>query len=176
MLLAAGSSDGEVSIVRRHKYEFALATHSAGCGPVTAVSWGCVTKEKCTQSLLLATAGSNNTAKVWEYDGVSERLREEMKWDYGAAVRDVAFANSQGLPYNLLAMCFDDRRVRIYKQIGGKWNSPFIIETKVDVWRVSWSLAGNLLAVSAADNVVFVYEEKEIDNWELVVHTGKDSS
>eukprot|EP00826_Nyctotherus_ovalis_P036785 TRINITY_DN3292_c0_g1_i13.p2 TRINITY_DN3292_c0_g1~~TRINITY_DN3292_c0_g1_i13.p2 ORF type:complete len:100 (+),score=28.81 TRINITY_DN3292_c0_g1_i13:853-1152(+) len=98
-----------------------------------------------------------------------------MKWDYSAAVRDVAFANSQGLPYNLLAVCFDDCRVHIYKQIGGKWNNPFLIEVKVEVWRVSWSLMGNLLAVSAADNVVFVYEEKEIDNWELVVDTGKDS-
>lgn len=36
------------------------------------------------------------------------------------------------------------------------------------VWRVSWSLAGNLLAIAAADNSVTVYEEKVEGAWEKI--------
>ena len=122
----------------------------------------------------MATGGCKNIAKVWEYDELSERLKEEMKWNYSAAVRDITFAGSSGLPYNLVATCTDNCEVHIYKHTEGKWTQSTRIKSKLPVWKASWSLLGNLLAVSAANNVVNVYEEKEIDNWELVVDTSND--
>jgi protein transport protein SEC13 len=36
------------------------------------------------------------------------------------------------------------------------------------VWRVSWSLSGNVLAVSTGDNRVSLWKERLIGGWEVV--------
>jgi protein transport protein SEC13 len=49
----------------------------------------------------------------------------------------------------------------------GQWESK---ELKFDavIWRVSWSLSGNVLAVSSGDNKVSLWKENLKGEWECV--------
>lgn len=42
------------------------------------------------------------------------------------------------------------------------------LEFEAAVWRVSWSLSGNVLAVSGADNKVSLWKENLRGEWECV--------
>lgn len=42
------------------------------------------------------------------------------------------------------------------------------LEFEAPVWRVSWSLSGNVLAVSGADNKVSLWKENLRGEWECV--------
>ena len=59
-------------------------------------------------------------------------------------------------------------RGKINKNTEKGWVELKLPKFRVSVWKVSWSLVGDLLAVAAADNFVYVYEEKEPDKWELI--------
>jgi protein transport protein SEC13 len=47
------------------------------------------------------------------------------------------------------------------------WNSK-VIQFEVVLWRVSWSLSGNVLAVSSGDNKVTLWKENLRGEWECV--------
>ncbi len=62
-----------------------------------------------------------------------------------------------------------------YKAPGGAWQStPLKPSDAADahfpdaVWRVSWSLAGNILAVSCGDGKVSLWKEGVGKGWECV--------
>jgi protein transport protein SEC13 len=60
--------------------------------------------------------------------------------------------------------------VIIWKQDGddAKW-SPKVLNTFEDpVWRVSWSITGNILAVSSGDANVTLWKEELDGKWTLV--------
>lgn len=50
---------------------------------------------------------------------------------------------------------------------GSEWKS-FTIDFDVVLWRVSWSLSGNILAVSGGDNKVSLWKETLKGDWERV--------
>jgi protein transport protein SEC13 len=55
----------------------------------------------------------------------------------------------------MLASCGEDKLVQIYSQVpGGKWNVVKLPPFEAVVWRVSWSLSGNVLAVSCGDGLL----------------------
>lgn len=89
-------------------------------------------------------------------------------------VRDVAWAPASGTPCNVVASCSEvcalptlattarhcalthgcvgapslqDRTVIIWKQDGGEWKATKLPQFAAPVWRVSWSVTGNMLAV-----------------------------
>jgi protein transport protein SEC13 len=76
-------------------------------------------------------------------------------------VRDVAFAPTSGLSPNTLASCGDDGTVIVWRQgaPGGEWSSEALPHFPAPVWRLSWSVTGNLLAVSCGDNSVTLWRE-----------------
>jgi len=55
------------------------------------------------------------------------------------------------------------------------WTDSKIIKFKVPIWKISWSLTGNYLAVAGADNIIYVYEEKSTDNWEQISEVNENS-
>lgn len=71
-------------------------------------------------------------------------------------VRDVAWAPSFGLDIDTIASCSQDRTVLIFTNEKGSWmKKPLKTDLFGDcVWRLSWSLSGNVLAVSCGDNKV----------------------
>lgn len=132
-----------------------------------------------------ATGGCDNLVKIWAYNGESQTWAvEETLEGHSDWVRDVAFAPGVGLPRTYLASCGQDRTVLIWTQDapGQAWNkkaldpAPYLsggtaTEGKFPdtVWRVSWSVTGNVLAVAAGDGKVSMWKESlKGGEWECV--------
>ena len=88
-------------------------------------------------------------------------------------VRDVAWSPTP-LSKSYIASASQDHTVRIWTCPAGKditdassWQSE-TLDFEVVVWRVSWSMAGNVLAVSGGDNRVSLWKEKLKGGWECV--------
>jgi protein transport protein SEC13 len=190
-MLAAGSSDGTVSLLTYRDDgtwddNVKITAHAIG---VNAVAWAPATYA----GALLAAAGSNtnggpditsdipepklasggcdNLIKLWvlrketmTFENI-ETLEAHEDW-----VRDVSFASNVGIPSQYLASCSQDKTVYIWTQ--SNQSQPFEkkkMHTFPEVaWRVSWSLAGDILAVSSGDNKVTLWRETLQGDWECV--------
>lgn len=84
-------------------------------------------------------------------------------------VRDVAWSPSI-LSKSYIASASQDKTVRIWTSDAsnpGQWTSQ-TLEFDTVLWRVSWSLSGNILAVSGGDNKVSLWKENLKGQWEKV--------
>lgn len=117
---------------------------------------------------MFASGGCDNLVKLWRF--LLIKFREDQgTWKEETAlaghtdwVRDVAFAPSLGSTRTYLASCSQDKTVIIWTQDeNGPWKKKMLkAEPFADViWRVSWSIAGNILAVSCGDNKVTLWKE-----------------
>jgi protein transport protein SEC13 len=82
-------------------------------------------------------------------------------------VRDVAWAPNTGMPYNIIASCSEDRTVYIWKQTeaNGVWTPALMHKFDAPVWRLSWSVTGNVLAVSTGDHMVTLWKQSVDETW-----------
>jgi len=183
-MLAAGSSDGRISILVVKEGEEVISAisdaHSIG---VNAVSWepalGVLHAKPSTQAeplvKRLVSGGCDNVVRIWKLlddnllldkDDVVE-LRYHKDW-----VRDVAWAPNIGLPTSTIASCSQDGVLVIWAR---EEHSTFVrvhsTESKAEngpMWRVSWSLTGNILAVSSGDNKVSLWKESPDGKWKQI--------
>lgn len=84
-------------------------------------------------------------------------------------VRDVAWSPNIGLPRSYVATASQDKTVLIWTKEGqSAWQKRQLQSEKFPdvVWRVSWSLSGNVLAVSGGDNKVTLWRENLAGGWE----------
>ncbi|KAJ3101668.1 GTPase-activating protein S13 [Phlyctochytrium planicorne] len=173
LVLATGSSDGKISVLTyKEDGTWDAATINAHSIGVNSVSWA---PSAIPGSLISTSGGSNITApkrlvsggcdnliKIWKEDNgtFKEEVALEGHTDW---VRDVSWAPNIGLPGNYIASCSQDKTVLIWTQdaAGGAWSKkPLQKEAFPDVvWRVSWSTAGNILAVSCGDNKITLWKE-----------------
>ena len=182
--LACASSDGRVSVLTFNEdgsWSVDLVTaHPGGCN---AVSWMQVPAPDAPDAPVtrrFATAGCDTVVKIWEFSDELNRyvevdqLREHKDW-----VRDVAFAPSVGLARTYLATASQDRTVLVWTQsaVHEPWKcTPLLPGQKPEdrakfpdtVWRVSWSLSGNVLAVSCGDGKVSLWKENLKGAWECI--------
>ncbi|KAK0532699.1 GTPase-activating protein S13 [Tilletia horrida] len=145
-----------------------------------------------------ATAGGDSLVKIWEWKAdLSQYVQIETLEGHTDWVRDVAFAPNIGLPRTYLASASQDRTVVIWTQdgpsspwirtplnpgsaaaasggaaadgadatAGGKDATAKFPDT---VWRLSWSVSGNVLAVSCGDGKVSLWKENLKGKWECV--------
>ncbi|KAH9927664.1 protein transporter SEC13 [Fomitopsis serialis] len=135
-----------------------------------------------------ASAGCDNLVKIWGYrDDTQEWFEAEVLEGHTDWVRDVAWAPNIGLPRSYIATASQDKTVLIWTK--DTPTSPWV-KTALDpssasvsptsgvpapagrfpdvVWRVSWSLAGNILAVSCGDGKVTLWKENLKGVWECV--------
>lgn len=133
-----------------------------------------------------ASAGCDNLVKIWGYrEETQSWVEEETLEGHADWVRDIAWAPSIGLPRSYIATASQDKTVIIWTK--DTPTSPWV-KTPLDpstaaipttgppptgrfpdvVWRVSWSLAGNLLAVSCGDGKVTLWKENLKGVWECV--------
>ncbi|GAA5980660.1 hypothetical protein JCM10908_001724 [Rhodotorula pacifica] len=123
----------------------------------------------------------NEQTKEWAPDPVEHVLSGHSDW-----VRDVAWAPSVGVGKSYLASAGQDKTVLIWTQSDARsaWNRTALEPTQAAaapaqgqqasqqqqqqneggkfadaVWRVSWSVAGNVLAVSSGDGKVSLWKE-----------------
>lgn len=83
-------------------------------------------------------------------------------------MRDVAWAPSI-LQKSYIATASQDKTVIIWTSEGdGKPWVKKVIPMDTVLWRVSWSLSGNVLAVSGGDNKVTLWKETLKGEWEKV--------
>ncbi|KAF9037833.1 WD40 repeat-like protein [Hymenopellis radicata] len=187
-ILACASSDGKISVLS-FKND---GQWDAACFPPTEsaampVSWA---PPHPPASLISPQSTTTPPIKRFRFCrlrqpcknlGLSRDSRRPHDW-----VRDVAWAPSIGLPRSYIATASQDRTVLIWTKDGaGPWvknqlypppaaqqagAAPAKSSGRFDdvVWRVSWSLAGNLLAVSCGDGKVTLWKETLKGEWECV--------
>ena len=145
------------------------------------------------------SGGCDNLVKVWRYVSFSGNFsalylayflftsREDKEWVEEAKleghsdwVRDAAWAPSIGLPRTTIASCSQDRRVILWTNDGtsSSWNQRVLHTFEDVVWHVSWSVTGNILAVSGGDNKVSLWKETVEGQWVCIsdVNRGKGST
>lgn len=117
------------------------------------------------------TGGCDNLLKIWIYDGATQTytLEHEPLSGHTDWVRDVAWSPSL-LQKSYIASASQDKTVRIWTSdpsTNGQWACK-TLNFDSPVWRVSWSLSGNVLAASSADNRVTLWKENLSGDWECV--------
>jgi protein transport protein SEC13 len=183
--LAAASSDGNVSVLTFENHAFSHVMFPAHGLGVNGVGWapalapGQLTSAQAPGKVpegvrRFVTGGSDNLVKVWTcnpataaYDNTLT-LRGHTDW-----VRDVAWSPTP-LSKQYIASASQDHTVRIWTLPAGEdvadeaaWQCE-VLDFEVVVWKVSWSMAGNVLAVSGGDNRVSLWKEKLKGGWECV--------
>ncbi|TIB61138.1 hypothetical protein E3P78_02865 [Wallemia ichthyophaga] len=169
--LACASSDGNVSVLTFHKdgtWEASiLAAHKLG---VSSVSWAPATSPNDVAGLTsrLVTGGCDSLVKIWSFKWwqCDESIGAHTDW-----VRDVAWSPNVGLSKQYLASASQDRSVFIHTQDTPRspWTSTKLNhDFKDTVWRLSWSLSGNVLAASAGDGQVTLWKENLENVFELI--------
>lgn len=184
LVLGAASADGTVSV---HSYiggKWNSETFRAHNGGVNAISWS---PESANQPLRrFVTGGCDNNIKIWRFDDSQQKWHDEFaekkqvaqndenphghkKW-----VRDVAWAPSVGLLTNTIASCSEDGTVIIWIEDNGSWKKSKTLSFQHKIWRVSWSLMGNILAVSQGDNKVSLWKESVDGTWKELAQDAVD--
>ncbi|KAF9613566.1 hypothetical protein IFM89_008957 [Coptis chinensis] len=170
--IATASLDITIKIVGVGNTTRIGQAHPAG---VTSVSWdpalapgafvGNGSLEPVTK---LVSGGCDNTVKltngVWKMDCFPALL---MHTDW---VRDVAWAPNLGLPKSTIASASQDGKVVIWTvaKEGDQWEGIVLKDFQTPVWRVLWSLTGNILAVADGDNNVTLWKEAVDGEWQQV--------
>lgn len=180
LCLACASSDGTVSVLTYLQSENRWAVSSIGVGSMScnSVSWAPYGHMGSKGAARLVTGGCDNLVKVWRLD-VNEKGEWAEKWvldndgvinGHDDWVRDVAWAPNSGMMCNTVASCSEDGNVFIHIQDATtqKWSSKTLNKFNYPVWRVSWSVTGHLLAVSAGDNDVTIWKEDIDGKWNQV--------
>ncbi|KAK3945535.1 Protein transport protein sec13 [Diplogelasinospora grovesii] len=179
-LLACASSDGNVSVLefKDNSWEHSIF-HAHGLG-VNGVSWAPATTPGsivssspgpgATGNRRFVTGGCDNLLKIWTHDPTTNSYKMEREPLAGHTdwVRDVAWSPTV-LQKSYIASASQDRTVRIWTstQQDGNWNCK-VLNFDAVVWRVSWSLSGNVLAASSQDNKVTLWKENLRGEWECV--------
>lgn len=178
-LLACASSDGNVSVLEfkdnsmDHKI---FQAHGIG---VNSVSWapssspGSLISSTGGQGGIrrFVTGGCDNFLRLWTYDNASQNYIQEREPLVGHTdwVRDVAWSPTI-LQKSYIASASQDKTVRIWTSDPKQpavWTST-VLQFDVVLWRVSWSLSGNVLAISANDNKVSLWKENLRGQWERI--------
>jgi len=169
--LACASSDGKVSVHSYSGGHWQCEIFDAGATGCNAIDWASFNHCGGEGTMRLVTGGCDNLVKIWKRgtDGSwtqdGDHLDSHKDW-----VRDVAWAPSMGLPCNTIATCSSDGLVYIYtqSQAGQKYSRQVLHDFKVPVWRVSWSITGKLLAVSAGEAQISLWTENLDGTWRQV--------
>lgn len=192
-ILASASSDKSIAVLRFGADGAALprriaAAHEQGAN---AVSWAPATRPAALLAdgaaapglppLRLASAGNDNTVKLWRETPEGEWELERALEGHADWVRDVAWAPGLASPHPTIASCsqvpphspslsppllssaplppLQDKRVLIWRSVegdAGSWSRTLLHTFPDVVWHVSWSLCGSILAVSSGDNKVHI--------------------
>lgn len=183
LILAAASSDGSISILNctgEGKWEAKkiINAHAISCN---SVSWAPAIQADSLQNQnpklpvkRFVSGGADHYVKIWREDNGQwvDDGKLEMHNDW---VRDVAWAPSIGLPRSIIASCSQDTCVYIWTNDGSSstWTPKLLHKFGDVVWHLSWSVSGNILAVSGGDNKVSLWKENLEGEWTCISNVVK---
>lgn len=187
LTLACASSDDSFSIIYYSdgswRYKRIESAHNMGCNSVSwapAVNPGSLVEGGSRTAIStvkrLVTGGGDSLLKIWREESDNNWTLEEKLEGHSDWVRDVAWCPSVGLPISRIASCSQDCKVIIWSKdesVGGKWNSVVLKTFSDVVWHGSWSITGDILAVSGADNKVTLWKEGMEGGWVCVSEVEK---
>jgi protein transport protein SEC13 len=180
-LLACASSDGNVSVLEFKDNNFEHTIFPAHGQGVNSVSWapaitpGSIVSSNpgpgATGNRKFVTGGCDNLLKIWVWDPATNgyKMEREPLAGHSDWVRDVAWSPTV-LQKSYIASASQDQTVRIWTSDPSnpsQWTSK-VLPFDAVIWRVSWSLSGNVLAVSGGDNKVTVWKENLKGEWDNV--------
>eukprot|EP01063_Lacrimia_lanifica_P013065 TRINITY_DN1971_c0_g1_i1.p1 TRINITY_DN1971_c0_g1~~TRINITY_DN1971_c0_g1_i1.p1 ORF type:complete len:419 (+),score=154.05 TRINITY_DN1971_c0_g1_i1:66-1259(+) len=177
--LACGSSDSSLSVLTYDPASQAWDiktipdAHQLG---VNTVAWEPVTTAPAHR---IASGGADRLLKIWTrneqgaYELERSLLPEGMK-SYPDWVRDVAFCPASPQPFSTLACCSGNKAFVWRRHEAGEKSSYTLLATltvPMGAWKVSWSEHGGLLAVTAANDNVYIFKNVNLANpsdWQQV--------
>ncbi|KAI4116856.1 MAG: hypothetical protein LQ345_002798 [Seirophora villosa] len=177
-LLACASSDGQVSVLEFNEGNWMHMLFPAHGQGVNAVSWAPAmvpgslvsSKPELAAQRRFATGGSDCLVKVWDWNREDNTYTSTTSLEgHTDWVRDVAWAPTV-LQKSYIASASQDKTVRIWTSDAAhpnEWKST-VLSFEAALWRVSWSLSGNVLAVSGGDNKVSLWKENLKGEWDCV--------
>jgi len=168
LLLACASSDGTISIITFDQ-EWSYFQFEAHGLSANVISWIPSTTIKSENGIVyvptIISGGCDNLIKIWSLKNggwnMDTCLEGHTDW-----IRDVICAPSYGDSENMFASCSQDGVVFIWKRNNKNWEKKKL-ELKFDeiIWRLSWSLTGNILAVTSGDKRVTLWKETREKDW-----------
>lgn len=171
MYLACGSSDGSISLLQcqggNWHSQRTLDAHKIG---VTSVSWSNIYDTGNQRTFRLVSGGCDNLIKIWVLDEIELTQQGEPLNGHADWVRDVAWAPGIGIN-STIASCSQDGNVCIWTEdkTSKRWKQRKLMLFPGPVWRVSWSISGDLLAISTStptgENKVSLWKESLTDEW-----------
>jgi protein transport protein SEC13 len=174
LILACASSDGTISIHTHQADDTWSVTKiedsKLGCNSVSWAPFGAIGSqdEQGKPVLRIAVGSCDNCVSIYRLSEGSEWQKEAALSQHTDWVRDVAWAPITGIPTNVLATCSEDRTVYIWTQDGANahaWRHQLLHTFDGPVWRLSWSITGNVLAVSSGDHSVTLWKETLDQKW-----------
>jgi protein transport protein SEC13 len=149
-----------------------------GCNAVSWAPFGSFDSQKAdgqqTESTMrLVTGSCDNAVRFWRYNTTQASwVKEEQKvgLPHSDWIRDVAWAPNTAMPCNIIASCSEDRTVYIWKERRDEneasvWDYKLLKAFDAPVWRLSWSVTGNVLAVSTGDHQVTLWKQSVDGEW-----------
>ena len=189
LILGCASADGYVSILKHmpdDSWEMTpLEDGKLGCN---SISWAPVTSivsnlmpNNGLPPMKFVTGSCDNNVRLWEQrpDGSWPTEAKKLPAKHEDWVRDVAWGPNSSGPSSIVASCSEDRRVIIWTQSdpAGEWEAKDLCEKfAAPVWRVSWSVTGNLLAVSCGDHTVTLWKQSLSGDWTKVSDVTDDGA
>lgn len=179
LCFACGSSDGNISVFTARSdggWDTTTIDQAHPVG-VSSVSWapsiatGALVGSGMLDSVQkLVSGGFDSTVKVWKLIDGNWKMDFPALLMHTDMVRDVAWAPNLGLSKSTIASASQDGTIVVWTAAkeGDQWEGKVLKDFKTPVWRVSWSLTGNLLAVAAGDNNVTLWKEAVDGEWQQV--------
>eukprot|EP00606_Chrysophyceae_sp_TOSAG23-5_P000385 GSChrysophyteH2.ASY1.ANO1.1308.1 assembled CDS len=181
LILACASSDGRISTLE-HKVDTWIVkdfqNDTLGCNSVSWAPYGAYDPRIANaaadeaSAMRLVTGSCDNTVRFWRYSHANASWVEEPKKSnpHSEWVRDVAWAPTSAMPNNIVASCSEDKSVYIWSEGSTsngeyEWQCTLLKQFDAPVWRVSWSVTGNVLAVSTGDNLVSLWKQSTDESW-----------